>query len=392
MKKIVVLIALICIILPSCSLLKFQLNEEGAVPLSKTEMNIRVYTHTYISTFFSELEDAVDSLKQVTDDPKIIGQSLVWLMNNESAVQGAVFQVDPKVALADTWLLSIQMVDFLEHHGKKYFGDYTSILLEPTQSLNDQITQAAQRMLNHKEYETMQNFVSEQRFRHRISEINYTRDPIYAQWLRYNNMPDTSAISTVGSLSQVIAGFSDRFSVMGGQIGKIAQWQLELASLYTGITPETFKAIGDSANVRMDEFMELINQMPYYLDTTLVKISGDLLIITSILDDRIALTMATLQQERQALETMVAREREIIMNDVDSISVHVTQTLMQKATEMLKEVLLYLCLLFAIILFIPFGLGYATGRIFTKQKFIKKQKKKNNIPSNKDLSEEQTER
>lgn len=193
-------------------------------------------------------------------------------------------------------------------------------------------------------------------------------------------------------LSQVIAGFSDRFSVMGGQIGKIAQWQLELASLYTGITPETFKAIGDSANVRMDEFMELINQMPYYLDTTLVKISGDLLIITSILDDRIALTMATLQQERQALETMVAREREIIMNDVDSISVHVTQTLMQKATEMLKEVLLYLCLLFAIILFIPFGLGYATGRIFTKQKFIKKQKKKNNIPSNKGLSEEQTER
>ena len=376
MKKIVVLIALTCLILSSCSLLKFQLNEEGAVPLSKTEMNIRVYTHTYISTFFSELEDAVDSLKQVTNDPKIIGQSLVWLMNNESAVQGAVFQVDPKVALADTWLLSIQMVDFLEHHGKKYFGDYTPILLEPTQQLNTQITQAAQRMLNHKEYETMQNFVSEQSHRHRITEINYTREPIYAQWLQYNNMPDTSAISTVGSLSQVIACFSDRFSVMGGQIGKIAQWQLELASLYTGITPETFKAIGDSANVRMDEFMELINQMPYYLDTTLVKISGDLLIITSVLDDRIALTMATLQQERQALETMVAREREIIMNDVDSISVHVTQTLMQKATEMLKEVLLYLCLLFAIILFIPFGLGYATGRIFTKQKFIKKQKKK----------------
>ena len=376
MKKIVVLIALTCLILSSCSLLKFQLNEEGAVPLSKTEMNIRVYTHTYISTFFSELEDAVDSLKQVTNDPKIIGQSLVWLMNNESAVQGAVFQVDPKVALADTWLLSIQMVDFLEHHGKKYFGDYTPILLEPTQQLNTQITQAAQRMLNHKEYETMQNFVSQQSHRHRITEINYTREPIYAQWLQYNNMPDTSAISTVGSLSQVIACFSDRFSVMGGQIGKIAQWQLELASLYTGITPETFKAIGDSANVRMDEFMELINQMPYYLDTTLVKISGDLLIITSVLDDRIALTMATLQQERQALETMVAREREIIMNDVDSISVHVTQTLMQKATEMLKEVLLYLCLLFAIILFIPFGLGYATGRIFTKQKFIKKQKKK----------------
>lgn len=378
MRKFVIIITLISFILPSCSLLKFQLNEEGAIPLSKTEMNIRVYTHTYISTFFSELEDAVDSLKQVTDDPKIIGQSLVWLMNNESAVQNAVFQINPKVALADTWLLSIQMVNFLEHHGEKYFGDYTPILLEPTQKLNIQITQAAQRMLNNKEYNTMHDFVSKQSYQSYITEINYTRDPIYAKWLQYNNMPDTAAVSTVGSLSQVIAGFSDRFSVMGGQIGKIAQWQLELASLYTGITPETFKAIGDSANVRIDEFMALVNQMPYYLDTTLVKISGDLQTITDIMDRRIALTMATLQQERSALETMVAREREIIMNDVDSISVHVTHAVMQEATEMLKDALLYLCLLFTIILFIPFGLGYATGRIFTKQK-LRKNKKQNKM-------------
>lgn len=388
MRKFAIFITLACVIFPSCSLLKFQLNEEGAVPLTKTEMNIRVYTHTYISTFFAELEDAVDSLKQVTDDPKIIGQSLVWLMNNESAIQSAVFQINPKVALADTWLLSIQMVNFLEQYGEKYFGSQTSILLEPTRKLNIQITQAAKRMLSSKEYNNMQDFVSKQSYQSHITEINFSRDPIYAKWLQYNNMPDTAAVSTVGSLSQVIAGFSDRFSVMGGQIGKIAQWQLELASLYTGITPETFKAIGDSANVRIDEFMALINQMPYYLDTTLVKISGDLQIITEIMDKRIALTMASLQQERLAIETMVAREREIIMNDVDSISVHITHAVMQEATEMLKDVLLYLCLLFTIILFIPFGLGYATGRIFTKQKFQKK-KKQNENKTDEDLQKDE---
>ena len=375
MKKYGILI-FICSVLSSCSLMKLQLNEEGAVPLSKTEMNIRVYTHTYVSTFFSELEDAVDSLKQVTTDPQIIGQSIVWLMNNESAVQGAVFQINPKVALADTWLLSIQMVDFLEQHGEKYFGSYTPVLLDPTKKLNAQITKAANRMLNHNEYNTMQSFVIQQSREKRITEISYNRDPIYAQWLQYNNMPDTAAVSTVGSLSQVIAGFSDRFTVMGEQIGKVAQWQLELASLYTGITPQTFKAIGDSANVRIDQFMALINQMPYYLDTTLVKISGDLQVMTEIMDKRIALTMVALQQERMALETMVARERATIMNDVDSISVRVTHVVMQEATDMLKSLLLYLSLFFAVILFIPFGLGYATGRIFTKQKLLKKKQKK----------------
>lgn len=361
--------------LSSCSLLKLQLNSDEE-PLSTTEMNIRIYTHTFVSTFCATLEDAVDSIKTLGADPRITGNSLVWLMNNESAVQDAVFQINPHVALADTWLLTEQMAEFLKTSGKRYFENYLPVLEGAVSVLNGQIIHAARRMQNSKEFDIMQAFVREQNKKSPITELTFNREPIYGKWLQYNNMPDTTAVSTVGSLSQVIAGFSDRFSVMAGQLNKVARWQLELISLNTGITPESMKALGDSVNRRVNDFMEFSQHLPQYMDTSIVKINAELREMVGIFDRRVAITMSVLQQERAALEEMVARERAVIMADADSISTHVTQVVIREATDMLKSLLLYLSLFFAIILFIPFGLGFASGRIFTRRKYERKDKQK----------------
>lgn len=357
----------------SCSLLKLQLNSNEE-PLSTTEMNIRIYSHTFVSTFCATLEDAVDSVKNMGAGPRTIGNSLIWLMNNESAVQDAVFQINPRVALADTWLLTLQMKGFLDKSGKQYFENYSPVLEAAVSTLNSQIEHAARRMQNAKEYNTMRKFVEEQNRQSPILELTYSREPIYGKWLQYNNMPDTTAVSTVGTLPQVIAGFSDRFSVMAGQLNKIARWQLELISLNTGITPESMKALGDSVDKRVSQFIDFSQTLPQYMDTSIVKISAELREIGTLFDRRIAITMTVLQQERAALEEMIARERAIIMADADSISTHLTQVVIRETADMLKSILLYICLFFAIILFIPFGMGFASGRIFTRRKYERKDK------------------
>lgn len=358
----------------SCSLLSLQLKSDSD-PLSTTDMNIRVYTHTFTSTFFAGLEDAVDSLNLVTTDPGVRGNALLWLINNESAVQDAVFQVNPRVALADTWLLTVQMNQFLKNSGKATFGNYVPILHAPVINLGEQIEQAARRMLNGKEYQTMKDFVVAEAEKLPIRELNFTRAPIYASWLKYNQMPDTTAVNTVGTLPQVIAGFSNQFSVISGQLAKIASWQLEIASIRSGVTPESLKALGDSVNKRVNEFLILGGRFPGVADSITVKLGRDLIVMTNILDRRIALTIGALQEERAALDEMIARERANVMTDIDSISAHVTQIAIQEATGMIKQLLLYLSLFFAIILFVPFGLGFWSGRLFTRRKQTKEKPK-----------------
>jgi hypothetical protein len=73
-------------------------------------------------------------------------------------------------------------------------------------------------------------------------------------------------------------------------------------------------------------------------------------------------------REREEFYEFFSEERKVISKEAEVLSKELVDEAMQGVTDLVKSILIYLILLFAVILFIPFGMGYYTGKIVAKRK------------------------
>ncbi|EHK9050341.1 chemotaxis protein, partial [Vibrio vulnificus] len=71
---------------------------------------------------------------------------------------------------------------------------------------------------------------------------------------------------------------------------------------------------------------------------------------------------AMIEREREALNKMVTQERVSFTQDMDKLSQDVVALAMDKLVELIKSVIIYFVLFIAVIFFAPLGLGYALGK------------------------------
>jgi hypothetical protein len=89
--------------------------------------------------------------------------------------------------------------------------------------------------------------------------------------------------------------------------------------------------------------------------------------VEQLAKERIELDSMVLR-ERMALDSIFSRERKAIMEDANTIATNITKTTFQKINDLVTDLFFYIIILLAIIIFLPFGLGFFAGRIFTKNK------------------------
>ena len=376
-NRSLLLFTLLVLLLSSCKLLTI---ESAQTPLTKTELNTRLRTQAYVVEASERIERAADSLIQNSDNDQVKINALKWKIYAVSNFGKVGFQTAPKIALMDTWSLMLEMDQFLNGaDGEKLLGSEIEVIRKVNAENLAQIEMVAANMMKPNEFQRHRDFIYDFVNSSDFSNNGFVHVPIREPYLEFQQTPDSLAVSTVGSLSEVVADLNNRLSYSSDKAGKQIRWNTELLIKENGYDSLSFSALTDSLNARIDALVDVANQTPELIDDAIASFSEDMQPLFNGLRNELALAVDQLSKERAALDTiiarerteldsMVARERAVLVEEANHLADNFANDVMVQVREMVSSVLFYVALILAIILFIPFGLGYVTGKAMQAKK------------------------
>ncbi|WP_300180118.1 chemotaxis protein [uncultured Aliivibrio sp.] len=371
--------------LNGCSLLELKI-ESQAVPLTTTELNTRILTRAYSKHFFSEVEAAADEISSTYPKDDVLHQSyvLLWKINAEEGLQRAAYQVSPKIALIDSWVFAAQMEQFFSANGKGAELFDSNVDFEASQLLHEDVKALAETLLSSTEFNEAQDFIIKFVAEHQFDSLMMRRTPALKAWLANQNIDETEAVATLGTMPEALGDVSDRLGLVSEQTPKIMTWKAQLIALNSSVSANDINKTLESLRNTSESFQDFVKNNPEYMQNLAEQMSLQLQPLLDDLDMKTDDKLNQLSAERVALEAMVAREREELVNmvererkaiaiivsqerekftqDLDKVSQDVLTLAMDKVIDLIKSTIIYFILFIFAIFFAPLGLGYFLGK------------------------------
>ena len=230
-------IVLSVLLLNGCSLLELKI-ESQSEPLTTAELNTRILTREYSKHFFSEVESTADQISATYPKDDTLHQSyvLLWKIHAEEGLQQAAYQVSPKIALIDTWIFAAQMEQFFSPEGKGsglFEGD---VDFQTSQLLNNDIKNMAEKLLPSSEFSDAQDFIKGFVAEHSFDSLMMRRTPALKAWLAHQNIDETEAVATLGTMPEALGDVSDRLGLVSEQTPKIMTWKAQLIAMNSNVS------------------------------------------------------------------------------------------------------------------------------------------------------------
>ncbi|ABZ77374.1 conserved hypothetical methyl-accepting chemotaxis protein [Shewanella halifaxensis HAW-EB4] len=366
------MIAVVAVLTSACSLLEIKL-ESGIEPLPKEQLNMRVFSRDFSTVFYSQVESAANLIERNTDSIPIKSNSLMWKINAEQNLQHTIFQASPTAAMVDTWVFTEQMAQFFESGaGKNVFGEQQQAAIDVSNNLRNQFERTIKNFAA-SDFKKNQAFVKQYVARYPIKDMSFTRQSAFTDWLEFHKISEFDAVTTFGTVPEVMSDISDRMAMIAEQMPKILGWKAELYALHSNINADEIQRTLTSISDTSAKFQQLMAQSPEMMQSLAVDMRTEL---TPLLDQLSASTDDKLKQlsverqalelmvknERIALEAMVARERAAAAVDLEQISQNAVEVVFQELTKTLKSLILYFVLFLLVVFFAPLGLGVWLGK------------------------------
>ncbi|MGS0690692.1 chemotaxis protein [Shewanella sp. 30m-9] len=366
------LIAVVALLTSACSLLEIKL-ESGIEPLPKDQLNMRVFSRDFSTVFYSQVESAADLIERNTDSIAIKSNTLMWKINAEQNLQHTIFQASPTAAMIDTWVFTEQMAQFFETGaGKNLFAEQQPVAVETSIKLRDQFERTIKN-LGGANFKKNQEFVKQYAASHPIKDMAFARESAFTEWLEFHKISEFDAVTTFGTVPEVMSDISDRMAMIAEQMPKILGWKAELYALHSNINADEIQRTLTNISDTSAKFQQLMAQSPEMMQSLAVDMRKEL---TPLLDQLSASTDDKLKQlsverqalevmvknERIALEAMVARERAAAAIDLEQISQNAVEVVFQELAKTLKSLILYFVLFLLVVFFAPLGLGVWLGK------------------------------
>lgn len=152
-----------------------------------------------------------------------------------------------------------------------------------------------------------------------------------------------------------------------------------------GLDSLQIKNVMATIELKVDRLSHIAENTPEKLNLALQSFSKDMSILFYSLNGQIDFVTERLTLERQAIDTiimrerlaldhMVLREREALSIEASELTVKVVDNAMLHLKDLTATILFYVVLLFAVLLFLPFAMGYFAGKIHQKNKDNKQNK------------------
>lgn len=370
-----VLILSLCLL--SCSLVKIESEQK---PLTTTDLNTRLLTQSFVRSAADKVEKAADSIFDYSEDIELQKNSLYWKINTLSSFRKVGFQTSPKLALMDSWALMIAAKNYFSlDETKKTFHPYDKLVIETTEDNLKEIQKIAQHLLSDTDFVNHKEFVEDYARKNSLKSLVFYHKPIREDYQKFKQIPDSLSVQTVGSLSEVVADLTNKLTYASENSGKQLQWNTELLLKKNGIDSLKIKQIADSLDIKFSKLVFLAEEAPTQFNNALKSFQKDLDRFNEKLNGSIVFSMNHLSNEREivgnmikeeriAIDSIVLRERTALTKEAGVISSKLLDSTMEHLKSIIKTVLGYLILLLAVIIFLPFMIGYYTGKTFHKKK------------------------
>ena len=380
-------LVLLVVSMNSCTLLKIESQE---IPLSSGELNTRYLVQLFAREALNRTETAADSIIIMAgnnNDVKM--EALKWKVETASQLGKLGFQPQARVALTDTWAYMLEIRDFMASLAPEpVFGEWQTLAIQATEKNAERIQQIATNVLSIKEFPDYKAFVEEFAKQHPLqTEKEMYHEPIMNAYLGFKGISDSTAIKTVGTLSQVVADATNRIGFNAEVVGKRLGWQTEMLLKEQGLDSVSLETRLDILETELNRLADVAEDSPEILaeaiDNFYLKVlplfqgvnSEVARAVQSLSRDRQAIDQMILR-ERMALDTLIAREREALGRDAREIADTGVKNAFSEIHKVIKTVLFYLVLILVIVLGLPFYFGYLTGRLSGKRR------KNKNEPTN----------
>ncbi|MCL1065334.1 chemotaxis protein [Shewanella olleyana] len=369
----VTMMGLSLVVMTGCSLLEVKL-ESGVEPLPKEQVNMRMFSREFSYSFYTQVEASADLIANSTDDVSIISNTLMWKIYSEQNLQRAIFQASPVAAMIDTWVFTEQMNQyFLNGAGSEVFGEHQAIAIEASEILSSQFAKTVKGFVDSSSYKKHQDFVNQYVADNPIQDISFSRTSAFQDWLAYSEISEFEAITTFGSMPEVMSDMSDRMAMTTQQMPKILGWKAELYALHADVNAadveQALKNISETT-VKFQALMEQTPEMMTLLASDLrTELSPLIQQLSEVTDDKLhqlskerASLALIITHEREALVQMIADEREAAVQDLDSLTQRTVELVFKQVTDMLKSMIVYFILFLIAVFFAPLGFGVWLGK------------------------------
>ncbi len=361
------------LLLSSCSLVKIESEQQ---PLSINELNTRLMIQAFAEEALERTEIAADSiLNEAEGQLDIQKNALRWKIQTASALSRISFQTMPRVALTDTWAYMYELrAFFTAATADTIFGPWAPIALAATSQNMDRVERIATSVLTKKEYPRYREFVEEYAREHPLTlENEFRHTPIREAYLSFKELPDSTAVQTVGTLSEVVADATNRLDFSTDVAGKKFAWQTSLFLKEQGLDSVPLEVRLASVEYELQRLADVAVNSPEILSDAIEDFRNSVYPVFSDLNAQIDRTMVRLAVERRAMDELILRERTAL----DTLIVRERLALSREAREiadtgiknafaevhgMVKSVLFFGILGLIVILGLPFYLGYLLGR------------------------------
>ena len=354
--------------LAGCSLLTIELPED---PLNELEINARLATHRFVGHFSKTVSDAADEIMATAQAESIALSALRWKIAATTAVSTTAFQVSPRDALVDTWIYCVQMEHFLgEGAGASLFGPLQSRATSAAAELVSDVGGLGVAFIPAEELPRYQEFVRSYADEVPLRDLTTPRESAVPALYAFLGIGEEEAVTTVGTLSQVVNDFGSRVSLLGEQLPNRTAWGSELFLRESGFDGRSLQAELGAFSARVERVAEVAEQAPEMLDAALLRLDEELAVLIETIDAQRAAVMEGLQRERLGLTEAVARERAALIEAVAVERAATLDELERYSDQVIADAWSQIRGLMGIAIFglialliVPFGLGMLVGRV-----------------------------
>jgi len=360
-------------LLHSCSLVKIESEQK---PLGVKELNTRILTQNFARNAMDRVELAADSILNLAAGNKTVQlNTLQWKINTSEELGRLSFQTEPKIALMDTWAYFLEVQHSLESPElDPVFGTCKAVALDAITQNIDEIQRIAASILGTKEYQRIEEFVQDYaRNTPLMSQKEFKHKSIRESYLEFQKIPDSIAVQTVGTLSEVVADATNRLEYFSDASGKRFSWKAEMLLRQKGLDSITIEAKMAELESQFDRLLVVAENAPENLEGAIKEFRNNIGPLFSSLNYEIRLAMKGLSsdvelvdnmllRERIALDSIIARERMALTIKADQLVDTGIKSAAENLERTVRNLLLYFILFLIVLLGLPFYIGYRMGR------------------------------
>jgi len=208
---------------------KFDSRGQSAQDVRSNPNQVRLKTRSLVVPMCGEIERAADLISSGSSDPAVRRAALRWKIEAVPALREALFQPEPFVAVADSWVFFNQMADYFESGaGRQALGDSAAVAVATCRGLEQQMAEVAAAMTLSGDVSKVRAFAKSWAAEHPIRYAIQDRESTLGMALERDVEASWSTGEAVAEITTSVDDLNRKLGLYSDHLFRQARWEAEL--------------------------------------------------------------------------------------------------------------------------------------------------------------------